>query len=256
MVTKINLGVDRGVATITLADPERRNVLSAQLITELVAAITEAESDDAVRVVVVTNEGGTFCAGADLSERSAIDDADDVPDLVEVFRRIRQSPLPFVGRVAGHAVAGGMGLAAAMDISVAVDTAKFGFTEVRLGLAPAVISVICLPKMRPADAAEAFLRGNRFDGTEAARLGLVNHAVPADELDAAADAIVTDLLAGGPTALAACKLLTTRLPTLDQAHAFAWTGQLSAELFTADEGKEGMAAYLAKRPPSWITDAG
>src|SRR4051794_19370476 len=118
MVTKINLAVDRGVATITLADPERRNVLSTQLIVQLVDAIDAAEADPTVRVIVMTNEGGTFCAGADLSERSAIDDADDVPDLVEVFRRIRRSPKPFVGRISGHAVAGGMGLAAAMDLSV------------------------------------------------------------------------------------------------------------------------------------------
>ena len=251
-MTKLNLAVDRGVATITLADPKRRNVLSAQLITELVGAIDAAEADDTVRVIVVTNEGGTFCAGADLSERSAIHDADDVPDLVEVFRRIRHSPKPFVGRISGHAVAGGMGLAAAMDLSVVIDTAKFGFTEVRLGLAPAIISVICVPKMRPAEAAAALLRGNRFDGTEAARLGLVNHAVSAENLDTTVAEIVADLMAGGPAALGACKLLTTRVPTLTEDQAFAWTGQLSAELFTSDEGKEGMAAYLAKRPPSWL----
>ena len=138
------------VRTITLADEERRNALSADLVSGLVAACDDADADPSVRVVVLTNRGTTFCAGAEPPAA--------VRNPALLFGRFRQSPKPYVGRIAGHCVAGGMGLAAAMDISVAVETARFGFTEVRIGVAPAVISVVCLPKLRAVDARAAFLR--------------------------------------------------------------------------------------------------
>jgi methylglutaconyl-CoA hydratase len=144
-----------------------------------------------------------------------------------------------------------MGLAAAMDISIAADDAKFGFTEVRVGVAPAVISVVCLPKLRPADARAAFLRGSRFSAAEAARMGLVNAAVPADRLDDEVDAVVTDLLAGGPGAIAAAKRLLAEVPGTAVDEAFRWTGELSAQLFATEEAKEGMRAFLEKRPAAW-----
>lgn len=244
-----------GVFTITLADPDNRNALSRQLTAELSDAMDRVDADDAVRVVVLTNQGSVFCAGADLSERSDDDrpdpDAAPAADPLGFFGRIRQSPKPWVGRIAGHAVAGGLGLAASPDISVAVDTAKMGFSEVRIGVAPAVISVICLPKMRQAEASEAFLRGNRFLADEAARLGLINHAVPADELDAKVDEIVADLVLGGPLALAACKQLVNRVPDMEFVEALRWAGELSSNLFESAEGQEGMKAYLEKRPPAW-----
>ncbi|MEZ5170308.1 MAG: enoyl-CoA hydratase-related protein [Acidimicrobiia bacterium] len=253
---KVTTELRDGVLTVTLTDPEKRNVLSRQLSAEFVEALDRAESDDEVRVVVVTNEGHVFCAGADLSERSSGDDdgSGDAPtpvDPAQLFRRITNSRKPFVGRIAGHAVAGGMGLAAAMDLSVAVDDAKFGFTEVRIGVAPAVISVVCLPKMRRADAAAAFLRGNRFLAPDAARIGIINEAVPADELDATVDRIVADLLEGSPQGLAAAKELMNRVPTMAAADAFAWTAELSSELFTSDEAQAGMTSYLEKKPPPW-----
>ena len=145
-----------------------------------------------------------------------------------------------------------MGLVAACDFVLAAPGAEFGFTEVRVGVAPATISVICLPKMRPADASEAFLRGHRFSAAEAARMGLINAAVPADELDAAVDAVVSDLMAGAPGALAAAKQLTTRVPQMTVDDAFEWTGSMSAELFRSDEAREGMAAFLQKRPAPWV----
>jgi enoyl-CoA hydratase/carnithine racemase len=144
-----------------------------------------------------------------------------------------------------------MGLAAAMDISIATEDANFGFTEVRIGVAPAMISVVCLPKMRPAEAREVFLRGNRFPAAEAARMGLINAAVPVGELDAAVDAVIADLKAGGPEALAAVKQLASRVPGMSVDEAFEWTAELSANLFRGDEAAEGMRAYLDKRPPSW-----
>ncbi|MGB7104691.1 MAG: enoyl-CoA hydratase-related protein, partial [Acidimicrobiales bacterium] len=204
--------VINSVMTITLCDDQRRNALSDEMITALMTAVDAAENDDNVRVVILTNQGNVFCAGADLSQRSS-----DQPhggakfELYELLRRIRTSPKVFVGRLAGHCVAGGVGLAAVADISVAVDTATFGFSEVRIGVAPAIISVVCLHKMRRGDAQCAFLRGDRFSAHEAARLGLITKAVAAEELDAEVEAIVNDLLAVEPHALAAAKLLTSSL---------------------------------------------
>jgi methylglutaconyl-CoA hydratase len=251
----------RGVLTVTLADEANRNALSSRLVGELSDALDAGDADPKVRVVVLTNRGSVFCAGADLSERSSGPGAggtgrfDDRPAAVrrpeDLFGRFARSPKPYVGRIAGHCVAGGMGLAAAMDVSIAADDAKFGFTEVRVGVAPAVISVVCLPKLRAADARAAFLRGTRFTAAEAAQIGLINAAAPADRLDDEVAAAVDDLLAGGPGALAASKRLLAQVPGMPVDEAFAWTGALSAELFAGDEARQGMRAYLEKRPAPW-----
>ena len=248
----------RGVVTVTLADEANRNALSRRLLAELTAALDDADADPAVRVVVLTNSGRVFCAGADLRESSGRR-ADDNPVVVkasDLFGRFRRSPKPYVGRIAGHCVAGGVGLAAAMDISIARDDAKFGFTEVRVGVAPAMISVLCLPKMRRAEAAAAFLRGNRFPAAEAARLGLINAAVPAENIDAEVESVVADLLKGGPSALAASKQLLNRIPQMSFDGALGWTARLSAELFASEEAAEGMDAFLNKRTPRWVPDTG
>ncbi|MCU4187411.1 enoyl-CoA hydratase/isomerase family protein [Acidiferrimicrobium sp. IK] len=247
-----------GVCTITLCDQEHRNALSRQLTAEMSAAFDAAEADDDVRVVVLTNEGSTFCAGANLSERASSgggEPAGGATSPAQIFSRFARSPKPYVGRIAGHCVAGGMGLAAAMDLSVAADDVKFGFTEVRIGVAPAMISVVCLPKMRDADARSAFLRGNRFTGAEAARLGLVNLAVARERLDEEVDAIIEDLLAASPAALAASKRLLLQVPKMSTDDAFEWTASLSAQLFTTAEAREGMTAFLEKRPASWVAPA-
>jgi methylglutaconyl-CoA hydratase len=256
-MARVDHELDGGVLTITLADEENRNTLSAELLRELVPVLEWAEDDETVRVVVLTNTGPVFCAGADLGEqtgRSGTGPADGYPvGPIDLFSHFGRSPKPYVGRIAGHCVAGGMGIAAGLDLCFAVDTAKMGFTEVRVGVAPAMISVLCLPKMRRVDAADAMLRGRRFLAPEAERMGLITAAVPADELDATVDAAVADLLAAGPGALAATKELLARLPEMTTADAFAWTEELSAELFRSDEAKEGMAAFLERRPPPWTT---
>jgi len=245
-----------GVCTVTLCDEQHRNALGRQLITEMIQAFEAAEADDDVRVVVLTNEGSAFCAGANLSERASGSESEQpapaaVSNPMHLFGRFARSPKPYVGRIAGHCVAGGMGLAAAMDISIAHEDARFGFTEVRIGVAPAVISVVCLPKLRTADARATFLRGNRFTGRDAAAMGLINTAVPPDRLDAEVDAVVDDLLAAAPGGLAAAKDLLARVPQMGTPEAFEWTSRLSAQLFTTDEAREGMAAFLEKRTPSF-----
>jgi methylglutaconyl-CoA hydratase len=248
---------ERGVLTVTLADVENRNALSRRLTSELSAALDDADAEDAVRVVVLTNAGSVFCAGADLREQSEPrgDDGGAPPPPHSLFGRAQRSPKPYVGRIAGHCVAGGTGIAASLDVSIAADDTRWGFTEVRLGLTPAMISVVCLPKMRPAEAREAMLRGNRFDAAEAARLGLINAAVPRDRLDDEVEAVITDLLAGGPGALAATKRLLARVPDMAVDEAYEWASELSGELFASEEGQAGMAAYLEKRPAPWVPGA-
>lgn len=246
---KVTRTLEGAVLTLTLDDADNRNALGAAMLEDLLSSIDEAEADSRIRVVVVTNSGHIFSAGADLNESSA--GVSSTALMARLFSRIVHSPKPFVGRINGHAVAGGVGLACAMDISIATEEAKFGFTEVRVGVAPAIISTICLPKMRRADAAAAFLRGNRFLAPEAARLGLINEAVPGAELDARVGVVIDDLLLGAPNAVRAAKSVLNRIPTMPFDEALAWAEELSAELFASEEATEGMSAYLDKRRPPW-----
>ncbi len=243
-----------GVLTITLVDEANRNALSDTLKSELGDAIDTANSDPAVRVVVLTNKGKTFCAGADLKRKANPDSQQPVLSAADLFAKIKNSPKPFVGKIAGHCIAGGVGLAAALDISIAAEDTLFGFTEVRIGVSPAIISVLCLPKLRAADAREAFLRGNRFDATEAQRMGLINRAAPRSGLDDAVHEVVRDLIAGGPDAIANTKQVLNRVPYMEFAPALAWATELSASLFGSDEAREGIAAYREKRKTSWNTN--
>ena len=142
-------------------------------------------------------------------------------------------------------------MAAAFDIAIAQDDVKFGFTEVRLGVAPAIISVVCLPKMRRGDALELFLRGNRFPASRAAEIGLISRAVPAEELDAAVDEVIADLRLGGPAALGFAKRLVYDVPAMEQKEAFAWTADLSQRLFKGEEAAAGMEAFLKRRKAPW-----
>ena len=251
-MTAVRVETAAGVMTVTLVDVENRNALGAALVQGLYDAIASANDDPNVRAVVVTNEGSTFCAGANLKERSGAKQTGAATvGFEDLLRAIQTSPTPIIGRIAGHVVGGGNGLASALDISIASEDVKFGFTEVRLGVAPAIISVVCLPKMRAGEAMEAFLRGNRFPASKAAELGLINRAVPADQLDAAVEEVLADLRKGGPNALGFAKRLVYEVPPMEQKEAFQWTSRLSAKLFAGDEAKEGMAAFLGKRKASW-----
>jgi methylglutaconyl-CoA hydratase len=198
-MTATLLDVTAGVATITLNRPDNRNALSEELVASLGDHLEVALADPAVRAVVLTNVGNTFCAGADL--RAAVSGEEPKTprrDFTQIFDMIIDSPKPVIGRIAGHALAGGLGLAASCDISVMAASATLGFTEVRIGVAPAVISVVVLPKLRKADAAELFLCGERISAARGAEVGLVNYAVPDDELDAKVAEIVGKVVRGGP----------------------------------------------------------
>ena len=252
---EVKVETNAGVMTVTLADVDNRNALGAALIGRFMEALQSANADPAVRAVVVTNEGNTFCAGANLKEQSsAKPQSKGMGSFDELLKAIQQSPTPVIGRIAGHVVGGGNGLASAMDISIAAADVKFGFTEVRLGVVPAIISVVCLPKMRRGDALEAFLRGNRFPATRAAELGLINRAVPAENLDEAVAEVLADLRKGGPIALGKAKRLVYDVPAMSTDDAFRWTSQLSAELFASEEAAEGMQAFLSRSKPSWAEE--
>ena len=247
--------VDGGVATITLASPETRNVLTSDTMRALVTHLAEARDDDGVRVIVLTGEGNTFCAGADLAGASQADSnsfAHQGPGaLVAVLEAMLDHPKPIVARVQGHVAGGGNGLVAASDLAVASASAKFAFSEVRVGVAPAVISVVCLARMTPAHARELLLTGERVSADRVKEAGLVTAVADDDALDGVVSSYVDALLRGGPTALARTKELLTRVPAMQRDDAFAYTAELSASLFASDEAREGMTAFLERRPASW-----
>ena len=236
---------DGAVLRITLARPERRNAFDAALIAEL----TEAFGDvgDA-RAVVLAGDGPSFCAGADVEwQRAALDltydeNVEDAFRLYRMLETIDGCPAPVVARIHGFALGGGSGLAACADVALAAEDAVFGFSEVKLGIIPAVISPFVLPRIGPA-ARRYFLTGERFDAAIALRIGLV-HEVAAD-VDAAVNAVVTELLSDGPGAVRAAKRLVRERPGGEEA------AHIAAELRAGDEGQEGLRAFLERREPSW-----
>jgi methylglutaconyl-CoA hydratase len=241
-----------GVATLTLDSPHNRNALSPQLMAELAGGLRAAVADDTVRVVVLASADRVFCSGMDLKATAA--DAGDLPVTAfpELLTAIGAAPKPVVARVAGPARAGGIGLIAACDLAVAARSATFAFTEVRLGLVPAVISVTVLPRLLPQAARELFLTGEVFDGARAAAIGLVNAAVPDEELDTELRRYLDLLVQGAPGALAATKALLRQPPAGSTTEQFAAMAELSARHFGGEEGLEGIAAFAAKRRPRWV----
>jgi methylglutaconyl-CoA hydratase len=251
----VHRDVADGIATITLDSPRNRNALSAQLRRELQDHLDTAVADPAVRVIVLTHRGPVFCSGMDLREPRGATAAQGVTEFSRVLRTIRTAPTPVVARVAGPARAGGVGLVAACDVVVAAESATFAFTEVRIGVVPAVIAVTVLPRLLPHAARELLLTGETFDAARAAAVGLVDTAVPADRLDAEVARYVALLRLGAPGALAATKALLQHPPGDDLDAAFAAMQELSARHFASAEGQEGMAAFAEKRPPSWTSTA-
>ena len=223
-----------GVATITLNRPENKNALSVEMVNSLGDNLEAAQSDPKVRVILFTNNGNTFCAGADLKANQP------------------GSPKPVLGQIAGHCTGGGVGLAAALDISIAADDIIIGFTEVRIGVAPAVISVVCLPKLRRADASELFLNGERIPASRAAEVGLINRAVPRDLLENEVNDTLGKVVRGGPNALAASKQLVSKVPQMKRSDAWEWTAELSQSLFQSPEAEEGISAFRERRDADWV----
>jgi methylglutaconyl-CoA hydratase len=243
-----------GVTTVTLDSPANRNALSAALIGQLLDALEAAEADDAVRAIVLSHSGTAFCSGADLRETAAAREAGQVPVamLDRVFAAMVEGRKPVVARVGGPARAGGLGLIAAADIAVCDENATFAFTEVRLGVIPAMISSTVLRRVAPRAAAELYLTGDVFDGRRAAEIGLVSAAVPADRLDDEVAAYCASLVRGAPRALAGTKELLRRAPATTVREDGRQLAELSVGYFLSDEGREGVQAFREKRDPSWV----
>ena len=254
------LRVDRqgAVTTLTLDRPEVGNALDDELIARFGDALGACEIDPAVRVVVVTGAGKVFSAGADfrwmrrMREAGAEANLEDARRTQRLFAAVAELPKPVVARVNGPARGGGVGLIAAADVVVASADAHFAFTEVRVGIAPATIAPFVIARIGPARARRLFCTGETFGAADALGWGLVDRVAAAGELDAAVAAAVADLLRGAPGAIAAAKQLIVDLGVADPTAVPALTAELIARLRAADEGQEGMAAFLEKRPPRWI----
>ncbi|WP_328669715.1 enoyl-CoA hydratase family protein [Streptomyces sp. NBC_00328] len=243
-MTVVRTEHERGITTLTLDSPPTRNALSAALVGELTDALTRCGKDGDVRAVVLTHTGNTFCAGADLR------DPPPPEAFVGLLRGIAELRKPVVARVAGHVRAGGLGLLGACDIAVAGEAASFAFTEVRIGVAPAVISLPLLPRADPRALARYYLTGERFDAAEAVRTGLLTAA--GDDVDAVLAPVLDGLRRAAPEALAETKALLTAkvLETFDRDAADLTA--LSARLFSSAQAREGMTAFLERRDPAWV----
>jgi len=243
------------VARLTLDSPHNRNALSTALVEQLHQGLADAADEPGVRVVVLDHAGGTFCAGADLSEAAGQDPGDVAVDrareMTRTLRAILELPLPVIGAIDGHVRAGGMGLVGACDLVVAGPKSTFALTEARIGVAPSIISLTLLPKLSPRAAGRYFVTGEKFGAAEAAEIGLITEA--AEDVESAVSALTAEISKGSPQGLATSKALTTAsiLRRFDE-DAEALTRQ-SAQLFVSDEAREGMMAFLQKRPPSWVT---
>jgi len=240
-------------AWIALDSPANRNALSSELVGELAAHLDAAMDDVAVRCVVLTGRGSVFCSGADLKNRGAsIGAGEGGPSpFVAVLERIWNGPKPVIAAVNGHAFGGGIGLVAACDIALAVETAKFAFSEVRVGVVPATISVLVIPKLGVHQSMRLFLTGERFEAPQALAYGLLHRVVAPGDLERAAQDEIDAIALGGPEAIRAAKQLVRTVPRLSMDEAFRHTEALIADLFASEEAAEGAAAFAEKRPPRW-----
>ena len=264
MYTSLQSSDRAGIRTLALNRPQLHNAFDDTLIAELTDALTAAGSDPAVRTVVLTGEGASFSAGADLNwmrgmaKASEAQNREDSLRLARLMRTLQYLPKPTVARVNGAAYGGGVGLVACCDIAIGTDAAKFGLTEVKLGLVPAVISPYVIAAIGLRQARRLFLTGELFDAPTAQRIGLLHQCVPADSLDDAVDGTLAALAKAGPVAQAEAKRLALGVAGLDETRAEAIDREnaaLIARLRVSAEGQEGLGAFLDKRTPAWLAQA-
>jgi enoyl-CoA hydratase len=252
-MTLVRYDVTDQVATLTLDSPANRNALSAALVAELTGRLNDAGTDPAVRAVRLTHTGRVFCAGADLAQAATGSMTESTTAIMAMLAAIVDLPKPVIAHVTGHVRAGGMGIVGACDLTVATETSSFAFTEARIGVTPAIISLTTLDVLDPRAAARYYLTGETFDAAEAARLGLLTVAATTDTIGTVVDGLLDQIRQTSPQGSAETKKLLTatrrdRL-TRDAASMVA----LSARLFASPEALEGIRAFLDKRPPSWRT---
>lgn len=247
-------GIKHEAAFITLDAPKTRNALTAAIVAELIAHLKRAHADDDVRVIVVTGSGPAFCAGADLRARGNMGDATPSGGnpFVELLKLMRDGAKPVIAAVNGAAFGGGAGLVAAADIAIASASATFSFSEVRLGVIPAMISVVVLPKLGEHQTMRLFLTGERFNAHEAQGYGLLHKVVTADLLEQTVLTEVRAIAAGGPNAIREAKALVRNVAKLSDEAAYAYAEAKIAQLFASEEAAEGIAAFVGKRPAAWV----
>lgn len=254
---------DNGVFWVTLNRPEIHNAFNDQFIKELTETFKKASSDNAVRLIVLTGNGKSFCAGADLNWMKSMvnytmeENIQDSQKLADLFYVINTCSKPVIGKINGHALGGGVGLVSVCDYAITVSEAKFGFTEARLGLIPAVISPYVINKIGESHARAWFLSGERFDAEKALSLGFVHQVVPSDKLDEAFNEVLKSFLAAGPIAAGKAKELITNVLSMKYSGKTlkdieAYTCKAIAERRISDEGQEGMNALLEKRKANWL----
>ena len=252
------LSVDaRGIATLTLNRPATHNALNATLIAELKRAADWLTGQSSLRAVVLTGAGASFCAGGDLGwmqqnmKKSRAERVAESFELALMLRALNELPMPLIGRINGPAYGGGVGMISVCDVSVAVDTGVYCLTEVRLGLLPANIAPYVVARMGEANARRTFLTARRMTAAEARRLGLVSEVVPPDQLDAAVERELADLLQCAPGAVAATKKLVSYVDSHDLPTSMIYAADKLADAWETEEGREGIAAFFARRAPAW-----
>ncbi len=246
------------IATVTLRRPEVHNAFNEQIIEELTTAFTDLSLDEQLHGVVLTGDGASFSAGADLSMMKSAasftheQNLNDALRLADLLSLINTFPCPVVGRVNGTAMGGGVGLVSVCDIVIAAESARFAFSEVKLGIAPAVISPFVMHKIGESNARVLFVTGERFSATRAREVGLVHSIVPLEHLDDAIEKALNELLTSAPQALRVCKELALTVGQMDSTTARRYTAETIARLRVSDEGQEGLRSFLEKRKPVWV----
>jgi methylglutaconyl-CoA hydratase len=257
---RVSLSREGPVAHVVLTRPAARNAMDGPMVRELRTAVSAASASEEVRVIVLAGRGSVFCAGADLGWMKTVagftrgDNLQDARELAELYETIDRSPKAVIASVQGAAFGGGAGLVAVADIALADEQALFAFSEVRLGLVPAVISPYVVRKIGVSAARELFLTGERFTASRAAALGLVHHVVSLDQLDASVDERIGELLQAAPGAIAAAKTLVHQVASRSADAVRDLTVETIASRRASPEGLEGIAAFLEKRKPAWARD--
>ncbi len=245
------------IATVTLNRPDVHNAMNEKLMQELTSCFQQLANDSSVSAIILTGNGKSFCAGADLNwmkrmvHYSIEENTKDSHLLLDMYERIFECPKPVIGRVNGSAFGGGLGLLAVCDITIAIPDIKFGFSEVKLGIIPAVISTFVAQRITPADMRRLFITGERFDSTQAQKIGLIDFVVPAEKLDETVHSCVDQLRSSGPQAIKEIKHLIDGLRTMDVKTYKDFTVEKISKLRVSQEGQEGITAFLEKRKPNW-----
>jgi methylglutaconyl-CoA hydratase len=256
----IRLDLNDKIAHITFCRPDVHNAFNDTVIYELTDCFTALKQQERLRVIVISGEGKSFCAGADLNWMRRVKEYgyeknyEESLALAELFHLIYTMPVPIIGRINGAAIGGGTGFVALCDIAIAAESAKFSFSEVKIGVVPACIGPYVIKKIGEGKAREFFISGERLTAKEAHRIGLINRWYPDDQLDAEIAKLIETVLSSGPHAVAMAKELVSNVPNMPPEKYKPYTADMIARLRKSDEGQEGMDAFLNKRKPNWVED--